>query len=422
MSDNFYSRDIEMSVLGCFLIWGEELKDRVMEVSTEDFYYAESKAIFEVMKSQDVIDIAIISTKIDCNSNGYLREAMTYPSTSLNFDSYLVTLKEMALNRRVKQNIKNLVTSQNKVCLDDLQSFIDDEKNNIFIKSYVDKSKGVLQGFIKNIGMPKQRINLGLSTLDKVTGGLRIPSVTMLGAYPSVGKTAFALNISAHQKQSVVFFSLEMSSEMIYERLISSTKKIDYNLFSRQEFALEEQKKIAQAGEELRNKQFYVFDDIYDVEGQSAVIANIKPKLVVVDYVQKVKTNKKAENRRNEIDYISGMYKQIAKHNNCAIILLSQLSRGADGRQNPTMSSLKESGALEADGDYVAILHRPYVVSKDNPEITPEQAYILIDKNKFGNTGKLDLIFNGKYQQFREVDTFCGTATLEYDNEDNPFV
>jgi replicative DNA helicase len=114
-----------------------------------------------------------------------------------------------------------------------------------------------------------------------------------------------------------------------------------------------------------------------------------------------------------EIDYISGMYKQMAKDNNCVVLILSQFNRPdkAARKHRPTMASLKESSALEHDGDLIMILHRPYVLEKDNPDITPEDGYILIDKNKFGRTGRVDLRFDGRYQRFFEVDK--ATARLE---------
>lgn len=415
-NENLFNREIEMSIIGSLVMWHNELQRQIAEITPQDFYYADCRALFEIIKARsdagDSIDLVLIAAYIpdgDTALKSCLMEAYTSPSTSVLFNHYLLTLKEMSQSRRIKQRLSGLVADGNTASLDDLQKIISDEKDNVFVKSYIDKSKADLQDFINNVGTQKQRIMLGFPALDKVIGGLRIPSVMMLGAYPSVGKTAFALNVAASQNKPVVFFSLEMSAEMIYERMVSSIGRIDYDLFSTQALTPEQARDAAETAETLKAKDFYVFDSIYDVEGHGSVIASIKPKLVVVDYIQKVRTGKKADNRRNEIDYISGMYKQIAKHNDCAIILLSQVSR--IDRNEPNMSSLKESGALEADGDYVAILHRPYVIQKDDPSVTPEQAYILIDKNKFGNTGKRSLYFKGKFQRFYDT----------RDDYENPF-
>ena len=101
----------------------------------------------------------------------------------------------------------------------------------------------------------------------------------MLGAYPSVGKTAFALNVALKQDYPVVIFSLEMSSEMIYERLVSSKYKIDYNVFSTQDFTERQKKEIAEGGDYLKNKPLYVFDDIYNIEGQKKPVRYSKNRL-----------------------------------------------------------------------------------------------------------------------------------------------
>ena len=108
---------------------------------------------------------------------------------------------------------------------------------------------------------------------------------------------------------------------------------------------------------------------------------------------------------REKIEYISGELKRVARFNNCVVIALSQLRRNND-RANlvPTMSDLKESGALEADGDYIMLIHRPYVLIKNDPAITPDLTEIIIDKNKFGRTGNIKMSFSGEYQQFMELE------------------
>ena len=129
-----------------------------------------------------------------------------------------------------------------------------------------------------------------------------------------------------------------------------------------------------------------------------------------MDYIQKVTTGKRVLNMREQIEHISGELKRIAKFNSCCIICLSQVSR--DGKDEPTMSSLKEAGGLEADGDYILMLHRPYVQNKNNPDISPETTVLLIDKNKFGSTGAIDMRFDGSHQRFLEVDALHGGETI----------
>ena len=124
----------------------------------------------------------------------------------------------------------------------------------------------------------------------------------------------------------------------------------------------------------------------------------VKPDMVVVDFIQIVDSVKKCDDTRTKINYISAELKRIAKKTGCIVIALSQLTRG--GKDAPTMSDLRESGALEQDGDYIIILHRAYV--SDKQKIDESETQVLFDKNKFGWTGLLHYKFSGIYQRFTE--------------------
>ena len=120
---------------------------------------------------------------------------------------------------------------------------------------------------------------------------------------------------------------------------------------------------IREYATELRNSnKLYALDDVYGIESISSAVSEIKPELVIVDYIQKVTTTKAKLGLREQMEYISGELKRIAKSNKCCIIALSQIAR--QGKEAPTMSDLKESGALEADGDYIMLMHRAYVLDK----------------------------------------------------------
>jgi replicative DNA helicase len=128
-----------------------------------------------------------------------------------------------------------------------------------------------------------------------------------------------------------------------------------------------------------------------------------KPDVVVIDYVQIVRTMKgfTGDNKRLQIDYISAELKSIAKRTGCCVILLSQLKR-TEKVEQPTMADLKESGGLEQDGDYIFMLYRPYAQDK-SAGYNPETTTLFIEKNKFGEVGRISLKFNGRYQRFTEV-------------------
>ena len=145
------------------------------------------------------------------------------------------------------------------------------------------------------------------------------------------------------------------------------------------------------------------------------MISEEKPSLAVVDFMQIISAVGKFENVRSRIDYISSLFKRTAKTTGCVIIVLSQLSRM--GKEAPTMSDLKESGGLEQDGDYIALLHRPYVLNKNENECIPEDTQLLLDKNKFGRTGKIDLWFDLKHQKFYERDERWDTSGTPFEED-----
>ena len=146
-------------------------------------------------------------------------------------------------------------------------------------------------------------------------------------------------------------------------------------------------------------KRLNILDDAYTVEDIARGIAQTKPQLAIVDFIQCIRTTQRFQNRRNEIDYISQEFKRLARRYDCHIMVLSQITRS--GSEAPRMSDLKESGGLEQDGDYIMMLHRPYVLDKD-ASVDPEESYILLDKNKYGRTGKVELRFRGDFQRCTE--------------------
>lgn len=404
----YFDREIEQAVVGSLVLWFPELKARIPEISTEDFHFEDIKGIFN--RLHGLMDITPMdSTLILSHMDGPGERALLISCTDsaitiLNFDGYLERLKDLSRQRRIHNRLMELAFLPD-VTLKDIQSFADEEAGRQSGSNIEAKAQKAMEDYIGQIGMKSDRIFTGFKVIDKTLGGLRKPSVCHIGARPSTGKTAFALNIAEHQQERrVLIFSLEMSCEMIFERLVSSVARIDYGAFTRQQLSEKDIQKARSVMTALKEKShLMVLDDVYHVEAMEAAIRNAKPELVIIDYIQKVTTTRKIATTREQIEFISGELKKAAKYNNCCIICLSQLSR--DGKETPTMSNLKESGALEADGDYIMLLHRPYVLNKNDKSVSPSEATLLVDKNKFGETGVIDLYFDGAHQKFSEIDS-----------------
>lgn len=261
----------------------------------------------------------------------------------------------------------------------------------------------VYNTYIDSINKPKDVILTPLSAFNKTSGGIHRGTVFIIGARPSTGKTALALNIASYNAlkgKKVLMFSLEMTSSMIIDRLLSDECSISYSLFLNKLTDNEERiiKDYFNGRGKALKDNLKIIDDVYYIENICSYIENEKPDLVLVDFIQIIQSLQKTDSKRALIDYISSEFKRIAKRTNCSIIVLSQLSRS--GKDMPTMSDLKESGGLEQDGDCIALLHRPFVQNKT--DYKPNEAQLLIDKNKFGKTGIIYLNFDGEHQRFTE--------------------
>lgn len=250
----------------------------------------------------------------------------------------------------------------------------------------------------------KSRILTGLETLDNKIAGLRIGNVSVLGAEPSTGKTAFALNVALEawkQGKKVLIFSLEMSKEQMLDRMISNYIELDYRDISNKTLTEKHLGWYDSTARKLaEGNRLYIIDTCYLVEDMQSYIAEVKPDLVIVDFLQFCRTLAKIDTTADRLEHIMGDFKRTAKldYCKCHIMLLSQPSRQAT-REGASMFALKGSSGIEQGGDLILLLDRPHV--RDN-EVPPEQAFIKIAKNKFGETGKVELYFDGAHQRFRE--------------------
>lgn len=408
MNKNDIDIDIERAVLGEVLVF-EELHRKVMLLEPEDFYCREHAvlcgAMKECAKQNTAFDFITIANMCGPEYRDVIQACVQIAVSAVMFEEHLRILKEAASKRRLI-NCFNRLTLEGEVSVSTLQKMVDEENTKRLVNDIKQTNEKNIDSFLRNLNLKKGSIMTGFGTIDKILGGIRRSTVFIVGARPSTGKTTFALNIAANQlkdeSKRVLFFSLEMSAEMIYERLAASQCLIEYEKFSRNELTDADIQRIAAESLKIREEgRFVVVDDVYNAEYICNLITENKPSLAVVDFMQIISSSGRFDNVRSRIDYISSLFKRTAKATECVILVLSQLSRV--GKDAPTMSDLKESGGLEQDGDYIALMHRPYVLNKGDGSITPEQTELLLDKNKFGRTGKVNLHFDLKHQRFSET-------------------
>lgn len=406
--------EIERAVLGEILTF-ESCRLKAALISSDDFSFEEHSDIAGVILSLEKegkpYDFITVANLCGTEYRPIIQQCIQTAVTAAMFDEHLRLLKAMASQRRLIARFHAL-SLDGDVSVNTVQQMVENEKQRSLNTDVKKASCERAEQFLEKLNEKKGSLLTGFSTIDSILGGIREGTVFIVGARPSVGKTAFALNIATNQlkNKSVMFFSLEMSAEMIYERVMASILQIDYEKFSRNTLSdndisavKEETQKILDSG------NLTVIDDVYNIEHICNLICEQKPALAVVDFMQIISASGKFENVRNRIDYISAMFKRAAKATGCVILVLSQLSR--IGGSSPTMSDLKESGGLEQDGDYIALLHRPYVASKREGEYSPEETELMLDKNKFGRTGIINLWFDLKHQKFHELDTWHESKT-----------
>ena len=409
----------EQQVIGSIALYSEDFGKYVPVLSENDFTDKVYKNIFCIMKKvfaeKSVVDTALILN--ECNDNERVAvmnccESIIAKST---FEEHLKIIKEATKKRGIKKDVETLLFNQD-YSETALQNIIDRNQSCYHTDNEKYNQKNI-DNFLSELNKPKQVINTGFSTLDRTLQGIRKGTVFIIGARPSTGKTAFALNIAENQirtKNVTMFFTLEMTANMIYERIASTCCRIDSNKFLSNKLSPYEQKEITDFMNSVKErKNLYVIDDINSIEVICNQILTVKPDLVIIDFMQIITSLKHHENVRTKIDYISSELKRTAKKTNTCIILLSQLTR--NNKEAPTMSDLKESGGLEQDGDYIALLHRPYVLNKSDSSILPTMAQLLLDKNKFGRTGVIDLYFDGSIQRFTEYQNNYSDGDLPFD-------
>lgn len=405
--------DLEGNIIGGLLLFPEDYSSYTLSaLSPEDFenrplgdiYFLTAQALKEDPAADTVKLIAGIS---DPSLRVLATESCQCFVARGSYRELVRMVADRGKNRRVKTQAARIAMSDQEDILPELRKLVEEAERDESIAAYSEILAQKAIEYLNTINKPfdpKERIWTGFARVDENTGGLRKRTISYVGAPPSTGKTAFALNVLKNQlgkKGKSLFFTLEMSTQQIFERLLADLTETSYTLINKNCLNQRQRQAMYDRLQDVVNSgELLVIDDVYTVEGMEQAVSEVSPQFVVVDFMQCVKTLQRFQIRRQEIDHISGEFKRMAKRYDCHIMVLSQVSR--NGKDAPRMSDLKESGALEQDGDYIFMLHRPYVLEKSR-KVSPKDAQLLLDKNKFGNTGIIDMNFIGEFQRFKEV-------------------
>ncbi len=431
-----YNLEAEQSVLGAVLVDPACVAQALETLRPESFYRPEHSAIFDIVmrlfttaQPVDFITVLEVVQRESVFENAadakvYLAQLVQIVPSTANLEAYVKIVKE-------KHDIRQLITAAREIIEDsrsgaaDAQTLMDSAEQKIYdIRQGRDGTKltridavllelyDKLQRLAsdereKYIGIPT-----GFSGLDKIATGLNRSDLFLIAARPGMGKTSFALNIAANvalkARQKVAIFSLEMSREQLVERILSSYALVQSNKMRTGELSTEDWVRIAEAATLMAKAPIYIDDTgAVTVPEMKARLRRLKELgLVIIDYLQLMGSPTRSENRVQVISEITRSLKIMAKELNVPIIVLSQLSRGPEGRSDhrPMLSDLRDSGSIEQDADLVLFLYRD---SYYNPESEEQNiAECIIAKNRHGETGMVKLGWDGEYTRFTGLETF----------------
>ncbi|EIQ3779628.1 replicative DNA helicase [Staphylococcus pseudintermedius] len=448
-----HSHEAEQSVLGAIFLDPELMSSTQEILLPESFYRGAHQHIFRAMMdlNEDGKDIDIVTVLDRLTKEGvvneaggsqYLAEITSNVPTTRNIQYYTDVVFKNAVKRKLIHTADSIANDGYNDELD-LDTVLNDAERRILELSSTRESDGfkdirdVLGQVYDNAEQLDQNsgqtpgIPTGYRDLDQMTAGFNRNDLIILAARPSVGKTAFALNIAqkvaTHEDQYTVgIFSLEMGADQLATRMICSSGNVDSNRLRTGTMTEEDWNRFTVAVGKLSRTKIFI-DDTPGVR-----ITDIRSKcrrlkqehgldMIVIDYLQLIQGSgsRASDNRQQEVSEISRMLKAIARELECPVIALSQLSRGVEQRQDkrPMMSDIRESGSIEQDADIVAFLYRDDYYNRGDgddddddggfePQTNDEngEIEIIIAKQRNGPTGTVKLHFMKQYNKFTDID------------------
>ena len=425
------SLDAEESVLGSILLDSHAL-DRVIEsMSDADFYRESHRKIFRAMialsEKNEPIDLVTLTDTLKARGELqevggaiYLAELNDKVPSAANVAHYARIIREKAVLRSLI-NVSNEIASRCYNGEEDMEQFLDEAERLIFdvsekrIRPAFFKMGDMIMDTIKTVEKLYERKELvtgvptGFLDLDRMTAGLQPADLVVVAARPSMGKTAFVMNIAQyvalHANTAVGIFSLEMSKEQLVMRMLCSEARVDNAKVRAGYLGERDFPRLAMAAGRLAEAPIFIDDTpAQNVLELRAKARRLKREaqlgLVIIDYLQLMRGLTAQENRTQELSEISRGLKSLAKELNVPVVALSQLNRQVEQRadRRPMMSDIRESGAIEQDSDVILFIYRDEVYKQDSQD--EGIAEIIIGKQRNGPTGTVRLAFRKEYTRF----------------------
>jgi replicative DNA helicase len=466
--------ELEQAVLGALMIDNESLSEAIDSLKTEYFYYPKHQKIFEAItnlfNNTQPVDILTVSEELkrleafdDIGGLNYISTLTNNVASASNTEFHARIIAEKFIKRSLI-NISRKISSDAFDDTVDIFDLLNNAEAELFTvtegtlrKSY-DKMSSLIKGALENIEVLRQKedglsgIPTGFTNLDRVTSGWQKSDLIICAARPGMGKTALALtmarNIAVDHKTAIGFFSLEMSSEQLVNRLIASEAELGASKLRKGDLADHEMVQLHEKIKKLSEAPIFIDDTpaltIFELRAKSRrLVKNHNVKIIMIDYLQLMNSGGNAGNREQEISTISRSLKGIAKELKIPVVALSQVNRGVESRtgvgsKRPMLSDLRESGAIEQDADIVTFIYRPEyykIYEWDNGDDSRGQGEIIIAKHRNGSLKNVRLKFIDEFAKFSDLDYFDGSelndeenssmismsSSMNQENENDPF-
>ncbi len=429
-----YSAEAETAVLSSILLDNQALFQVQSILSEDDFYVEVNRRLFSAMieLTRTGLPIDPVTLGNELQKRGDMEKiggataisALTrLVATSKNVEHYAKIVIEKALVRRMIYAAQQVV-ADGFSDVEDPNDYLDSAEKAVFEaaqkrvgESYVSISRVLTQAF-ENLQLAASRqgeltgLTTGFSALDRLTSGLQNTDLIIVAGRPGMGKTSFALNIAANAAAKTglpaLVFSLEMSTEQLVRRLLSSEGRVNaHKIKTPNMLDAADWRRLTDAAGALNKVPIYLDDKApmtpMEIRAKARrLLAQHGLGLIVIDYIQLMQSgsNRRNDNREQQVSEITRGLKMLAKELNVPVIALSQLNRGVESRpdKRPLMADLRESGAIEQDADIVMFVYRDEVYNKETPK--RNVAEIIIAKQRSGPTDTFELRFTGEYTRF----------------------
>lgn len=439
-----HSIEAEQAVLGGVFLKPDALYSVIDTLSEEDFYlpahrpiYAAFRTLFQQNAPIDLVSVAEYlkahSLLEDAGGAVYLAELGRNTLSAANVEYYASLVRDKAL-------VRNLITScadiigQSYDASQDVRDLLNETEQKIFgisqrstSKTYKDAGELTRKVFADLEARAKRKelitgVPTGYARLDEMTAGLQPSDLIILAARPSMGKTAFALNIAMRaairSNVPTVIYSLEMSMDQLLMRMICAWGKVDLSLLRRSRLTDADWQELYNVAPLFENAPIYIDDtpSLSPLEMRARTRRLKMEKgvgLVVIDYLQLMRSSRRTDSRELEISDISRNLKAMAKELGVPVIALSQLNRKVEERKDktPILSDLRESGAIEQDADVIMFIHRPAAYLKHDERPPIDEAEIVIAKQRNGPVGLVRLMYASAYTAFEDPTSVYDPAT-----------